>query len=447
MTDNYDTSQAGLSLQKPAKWNAAQKYVIFLLLLVHMFNLMDRQIINVLSPAIQQDFSLNDFQVGILTGLPFALLYAIFGFPIARLADKKNRVKIISVCLAFWSLMTALCGMAQNFVHILLARAGVGIGEAGCNPPAHSLISDYFPREQRATALGIYSIGLTAGSFFGILAGGFLASTLGWRWAFIILGIPGVVLGLIVRLTLKEPIRGATESAAIREALMETKDSGPSVLESLRILSGIKSYVILLISAGLTAFAGYAFAGWIFHFIGRTHGLSPKESTLPLSIAIGVGGGIGIYLGGILTDYFGKKDQSSYFLIPSIVHLISVPIFLLAVWAGSPLLCFILLFFVFALHASVAGPYYGVVQNLAPVNLRAFSIAIFAFFTVVLGLGAGPTFTGLLSDHLSETMGEADGLRWTITALAPLWAIAGIMTLVGRKSLIRDLRRARESGL
>ena len=236
MTDNYDTSQAGLSLQKPAKWNAAQKYVIFLLLLVHMFNLMDRQIINVLSPAIQQDFSLNDFQVGILTGLPFALLYAIFGFPIARLADKKNRVKIISVCLAFWSLMTALCGMAQNFVHILLARAGVGIGEAGCNPPAHSLISDYFPREQRATALGIYSIGLTAGSFFGILAGGYLASTLGWRWAFIILGIPGVVLGLIVRLTLKEPIRGATESVAIREALMETKDSGPSIFESLSLI-------------------------------------------------------------------------------------------------------------------------------------------------------------------------------------------------------------------
>ena len=143
-----------------------------------------------------------------------------------------------------------------------------------------------------------------------------------------------------------------------------------------------------------------------------------------------------------MTDYLGKKDQSSYFLIPSIVHLISVPIFLLAIWVGSPVLCFVLLFFVFALHASVAGPYYGVVQNLAPVNLRAFSIAFFAFFTVVLGLGAGPAFTGLLSDHLCQSMGEADGLRWTITALAPLWVIAVIMTLVGRKNLIQDLKQA-----
>ena len=442
MMKNSDKTKAELSPQKLVKWNNTQKYVIFLLLLVHMFNLMDRQIINVLSPAIQQDFNLSDAQIGILTGLSFALLYAVFSFPIARLADKKNRVKIISICLAFWSIMTALCGVAQNYLQILLARAGVGIGEAGCSPPAHSLISDYFPREQRATALGIYSIGLTGGSLLGILIGGYLASTLGWRWALVILGIPGVLLGVIVRMTLKEPVRGATEPLAIRQQLMENTDSGPSVLESLRILSGIKSYMILLVSADITAFGGYAFSAWIFHFIGRTHGLSYEEFTLPLAIAIGIGGGIGIYLGGILTDYFGKKDLSSYFLIPSIVHLVSVPIFILAVWAGSPLLCFGLLFVVFALHASVAGPYYAVVQNLAPVNLRAFAIAIFAFFTVVLGLGTGPLVTGLLSDTLAQTLGEADGLRWAITALAPLWAIAGIMTLFGRQSLIRDLSQA-----
>ena len=442
MTDNNNQTVMASSQQGSLNWNNTQKYVIFILFLVHMFNLMDRQIINVLSPAIQQDFNLSDSQIGILSGLSFALLYAIFGFPIARLADKKNRVKIISVCLAFWSAMTALCGVTQNFLQILLARAGVGIGEAGCNPPAHSLISDYFPREQRATALAIYSIGLTAGSLFGILAGGYLASTLGWRWAFILLGIPGVVLGIVVITTLKEPVRGAMEPLAIRQKMIENKDSGPSVSESLRILSRIKSYVILIVSAGITAFAGYAFSAWIFHFIGRTHELSYEEFTLPLGIAIGVGGGIGIYLGGVVTDYLAKKDLSAYFLIPSIVHFLSVPIFLMAVWVSSPLICFVLLFIVFALHASVAGPYYGLVQNLAPVNLRAFAIAIFAFFTVALGLGAGPFVTGLISENLAQTMGQADGLRWAITALAPLWAIAGIMTLIGRKILIRDLEQA-----
>lgn len=442
MMDTENSTTGDALLGRSAKWSNYQKYVIFLLLLVHMFNLMDRQVINVLSPAIQQEFDLNDSQIGILTGLSFAILYAIFGFPIARLADKKNRVKIISVCLAFWSLMTALCGVTQNFLQIVLARAGVGIGEAGCNPPAHSLISDYFPREQRATALGIYSIGLTAGALFGIVLGGYITSTMGWRWAFILLGVPGVFLGFIVRMTLKEPVRGATEPLAVRQKLSKIEGSGPSLADSLRILSGIRSYVILLVSAGITAFSGYAFSAWIFHFIGRTHGLSYEEFTLPLGIAIGIGGGIGIYLGGVLTDYWGKKDQSSYFLIPSIVHFLSVPFFIFALWVSSPTLCFILLFFVFALHASVAGPYYGVVQNLAPVNLRAFAIAIFAFFTVVLGLGAGPFVTGWVSDSLAQTLGAADGLRWAITALAPLWAIAGFMTLLGRKTLIRDLNQA-----
>ena len=429
------------------KWTSYQKYIIFILLLVHTFNLMDRQLINVLSPAIKQEFVLSDSQIGILTGLSFALLYAIFGFPIARLADKKNRVNIIAICLALWSAMTALCGVANNYLQLLLARMGVGVGEAGCNPPAHSLISDYFPREQRATALGIYSIGLTAGALFGIWIGGYLASKVGWRWAFIVLGLPGVLLALILKFTIKEPIRGATESAAVREALQKSENSGPSVMKTLRILAGIKSYVILVISAGLTAFSGYALSLWIFHFIERSHGLGIGEVAGPLGFAIGVGGGIGIYLGGIATDYLAKKDLSSYFLIPSIVHLVSVPIFLAAMWVSSPTLCFFLFFFVFALHASVAGPYYGVVQNLAPVNLRAFAIALFAFFTVVLGLGLGPFLTGILSDILAKTLGEANGLRWSLTALAPIWVIAAIMTLLGRKALVEDLRRAADSNI
>ena len=442
MTQNIQDSDANPMSSTPAKWSGTQKYVIFILLLVHMFNVMDRQVINVLSPAIKDDFTLSDAEIGLLTGPAFVFLYLIFGFPIARLADKKNRVNIVAISIAFWSLMTAVCGFAQNFIQLIFARLGVGIGEAGCNPASHSLISDYFPREQRATALGIFSIGLTGGSLFGILLGGYLVGSLGWRWAFIILGIPGVIVGLIVKMTLREPIRGASDTPSIREDLAKPSVTGPSVIESLRVLGGIKSYIILVISAGITAFAGYAFAAWIFHFIGRTHELSIEEFTIPLAVAIGIGGGIGIFLGGIATDRFAKKDMSSYFLIPSIVHFVSVPFFLLAIWANAPILCFAMLFLVFGLHASVAGPYYGIVQNLAPVNLRAFAIAVFAFSTIGVGLGLGPPITGWISDSLAKTMGEADGLRWTLTGLAPLWAIAGIMTLFGRKFLVEDLNQA-----
>ena len=244
MTQNIPDTDANPMSSTPAKWSGTQIYVIFILLLVHMFNVMDRQVINVLSPAIKDDFTLSDAEIGLLTGPAFVFLYLIFGFPIARLADKKNRVNIVAISIAFWSLMTAVCGFAQNFIQLIFARLGVGIGEAGCNPASHSLISDYFPREQRATALGIFSIGLTGGSLFGILLGGYLVGSLGWRWAFIILGIPGVIVGLIVKMTLREPIRGASDTPSIREDLAKPSVTGPSVIESLRVLGGIKSYII-----------------------------------------------------------------------------------------------------------------------------------------------------------------------------------------------------------
>jgi len=193
------------------KWSGYKKYVIGILLVVYTFNFIDRQIIAILSPAIKADLGLTDTQLGLLKGSAFALVYSLASIPIARLADKKNRVTIISISVAFWSAVTALCGAATSYLGLLAARVGVGVGEAGCSPPAHSLLSDYFYKEERATALGIYSLGGPFGSLFGILLGGWLTTTLGWRWAFIAVGLPGILLAIIVKLTLKEPVRGSME--------------------------------------------------------------------------------------------------------------------------------------------------------------------------------------------------------------------------------------------
>ena len=420
------------------KWSGYKKYVIGILLVVYTFNFIDRQIIAILSPAIKADLGLNDTQLGVLKGAAFALFYSFASIPIARLADKKNRVTIISLAVGFWSAMTALCGAATSFLTLLAARMGVGIGEAGCSPPAHSLVSDYFHKEERATALGIYSLGGPFGSLFGILLGGWLTVTLGWRWAFIAVGLPGVLLAIIVKLTLKEPERGATETEeALKTAALDVADT--SMLESLKTMWGIKSFRILMYSAVMTAFAAYGFGMWVVDFLVRTHEISLTQLTVPLAICIGVGGGVGTAVGGALCDKYGRKNKSTYFTFPVIVHVISVPIYVFAVLTPSSLLCFIALFFVFVLHASVAGPYYGLVQNLSPLKIRAFSAAFFIFMLTAIGFGIGPLYIGVLSDVFAAQLGEAVGLQWALLSLTPIWIIASIIMFSGRNGLEADL--------
>lgn len=422
------------------KWSSYQKYVLLLLLLVYVFNYIDRQIIVILSPAIQADLGISDTLLGLLKGIAFAFFYGVFGFPIARLADRKSRVNIMSICLALWSGMTVLCGASQNFWQLLLARMGVGVGEAGCNPPAHSLISDYFPKKERATALGFYSLGISFGSLFGILLGGVLAATFGWRWAFVIVGLPGIILALIVKATLKEPKRGGMEfKQASSDVFSPQSQPMPEFTKSFEILWGIKSYRVLCISAGLTAFCGYAFALWMVDFLVRTHELTYAQLTLPLAIVVGIGGGIGTVAGGYITDYFGRKNESLYFTIPAWIHIASVPLFLAALWVGSPTLVFVFWFFMFMLHNAVAGPYYGLIQNLSPLKLRAFGAALFFFILSMIGVGLGPFYIGALSDILIPRFGDADALRWALTTLAPIWIIAAIVMRSASKGLPADL--------
>ena len=416
------------------KWSNYKKYVIGILLVVYTFNFIDRQIIAILSPAIKADLGLNDTQLGLLKGFAFAMFYSLASIPIARLADKKNRVTIISVAVGFWSAMTALCGAATSFLSLLAARIGVGIGEAGCSPPAHSLVSDYFYKEERATALGIYSLGGPFGSLFGILLGGWITATLGWRWAFVAVGLPGVLLAIIVKLTLKEPKRGNTERKAPVEVMADI-----SIIDSLKTMWAIKSFRILMYSAVLTAFSGYGLGMWVVDFLVRTHELSLAQLTVPLALCIGVGGGLGTAAGGALCDKYGRKNKSTYFIFPAIVHIISIPIYVLAILSQSSLLCFAALFFVFVLHASVAGPYYALVQNLSPLKMRAFSAAFFMFMLSAIGFGLGPLYIGVLSDFFAAQSNEALGLQWALLSLTPIWLIASIIMLSGCSNLEEDL--------
>ena len=431
-----------ITMRTQTGWSTYKKYVIGILLVVYTLNFIDRQIIAILSPAIKADLDINDTQLGLLKGFAFAMFYAIFSIPIARLADKSNRVNIISISIAFWSAMTAVCGAAGSFWQLLWARIGVGIGEAGCSPPAHSLVSDYFHKEERATALGIYSLGIPLGSLFGILLGGWLVATLGWRWTFVAVGLPGILLGLLVKLTLKEPKRGAAEVSisSIREADAPKKTvSKASIIDAFQTIWGKKSFRFLIYGSALVSFAIFGFNLWMVDFLVRTHELSYAQLTVPLALGIGVGGAIGTVAGGAICDKWVRIDFSHYFTFLALVHTLSVPLYIFAMWTSSSTLCFVVLFFVFMLHSSVAGPCYALVQNLAPLKMRAFAAAFYLFVLSAIGQGFGPVYIGGMSDLLAGTMGEADGLQVALISLAPFWLLAAFIFWRGRSHIAQDI--------
>ncbi|MEP1231438.1 MAG: MFS transporter [Litorimonas sp.] len=432
------------AIATPSKtgWSAYKKYVIGILLVVYTLNFIDRQIIAILSPAIQADFGISDTLLGLLKGFWFAIFYAIFSIPIARLADKKNRVNIVSISIVFWSAMTAICGAAGNFWHLAMARIGVGIGEAGCSPPAHSLVSDYFHKEERATALGIYSLGIPLGSLFGILLGGWLVATIGWRWTFAAVGLPGILLGLVVKLTLKEPKRGAADTSknsidstdAPQEPVSKT-----SLMETFQTIWAIKSFRFLIYGSALVSFAIFGFNLWMVQFLFRTHELSYAQLTVPLALGLGVGGAIGTVAGGAICDRWVRKDFSHYFTFLAVVHTLSVPFYIFAMWTSSSTMCLVVLFFVFMLHSSVAGPCYALVQNLSPLKMRAFGAALYLFVLSAIGQGFGPVYVGGMSDILAGTMGEAGGLQIAMISLAPFWLLAAIIFWRGRRHIAQDI--------
>ena len=396
---------------------ANRHYVLAVLVSVYTFNFIDRQILSILQEDIKRELALSDTALGMLSGFAFAMFYATLGIPIARLADRGNRRNIIAVCLALWSGMTAVSGLVTSFWQLFLARVGVGIGEAGCTPPANALLADYFPPEQRATAFGIYAMGIPIGILFGFLAGGWVNEFFGWRWAFFVVGLPGLLLALLVRLTVKEPVRGQMDRIQTRET------APPGLRETLDHLRRKKAFVHLALGGGLTAFVGYAWIIWAPSFFMRVHGMRSGEVGTSLGLLIGIAGGIGIALGGYLADRAARRDRRWSLWLVCVAILLNLPFALSAFLADDARQSLWLMAIPFLLGNFWQGTCFAQTQGLAGVRMRAVAAAILLFVANMIGLGAGPQFVGMVSDLLSPTYG-ADSLRYALFActLFNLWA-------------------------
>lgn len=413
-------------------------FVLAILTIVYTFNFIDRQIIAILSPAIKEDLGLSDSMLGLLKGLAFAVLYTTLGIPIAWLADRWNRVNIVAISLALWSGFTALSGFSANAMQLALARVGVGIGEAGCSPPAHSIISDYFPKEKRASALSIYSLGIPFGQMFAFLAGGWVLQNLGWRNAFFVVGIPGILLAIIMKLTVREPIRGAQETASSSAAPVGFKDG-------LKRLMQIPSYWGIIAGVTLASFTGYGAGLWVVDFYRRTYELTYTDITVPLAFLNGVAYGIGTFAGGWVTDRVGRNDKGAYAWLPGLCMLITIPFGWLYIWAPTPLWSFIWSAPFLVCLGFYLGPSFSLVQTLAPVRHRAFATAFFFLILNLIALGFGPLWVGALSDIFAATMGETTGLRWALTTLGGSSFLAAVAFYWTSKKLPEDWRKATEA--
>jgi len=404
-------------------------------MVVYVFNFIDRQILAILAPSIREDLGLSDTQIGALSGVAFGIFYATLGIPIARLADRYSRVNIISICLGIWSLMTALSGFAQNFLHLLIARIGVGIGEAGGSPPSHSLIADYFAPEKRATALGIYALGVSIGILLGNLAGGWINEFFGWRNAFFVAGVPGIILAVILKLTVSEPPRGYSEKRP------STIHHVPFI-DVIRTMWGFKTFRFIALGSGTQSFVGYGLIAWMPSFLMRTHDMSTGEVGTALGLIIGLFGGAGTLLSGFIGDKLGVRDVRWYMLLPAWALLISVPVsaamfFVDALW----LVLVIYMLPTFLSNLSI-GPTLAMTQTMAPLSMRAGASALLLFITSIIGLVFGPTTVGVLSDVLQASwqMNDVGSLRWSLLLCNLVYLASFYYYFRASRTLKGDLR-------
>jgi predicted MFS family arabinose efflux permease len=380
------------------------RYALIMLLVIYTLNFVDRGIINILAGPIKDDLGISDKALGLLMGIGFAFFYTVLGLPIARFAESANRAKIISVSVVIWSAFTALSGLAQNYWHLLAARIGVGIGEAGCTPPAHSLISDYVPAEKRASAIAFYSLGVPIGSAMGLIIGATIADAFGWRWAFAAVGLPGILVGVIAYFTLKEP-------RVLGLVTQHKAGSGPSLLATAKELTNRKSYWYVVGAATMISFLSYGKSAFIPVMLSRVHGLSLTEIGTFLALSGIVAGVFGTMIGGFIADRAAKTDVRAYMTIPMIAFIISVPFFLWAMFADNAYFAMALLTVPSLLNSIWYGPVYASIQGLVGPQSRATAVALMLFVLNMIGLGVGPFTVGYLSDILTaETFSQNFGL-------------------------------------
>ncbi len=436
MSDTQITTPHSASVSK-----GKRTMVLLLLTLVYAFNFIDRQIIGILSPFIQAELELTNSQMGILKGILFALFYTVISLPIAWVADRYNRVNIIATAVAVWSGFTALTGMAGGFVSIGLARMGVGVGEAGCSPPAHSVISDLYGKDERSGALAVYSLGIPLGLGFAYFIAGYALGNPGsgfsWRNLLIGLGIAGIVLAVIVRLAIAEPKRGGQEVSET-----ETVKS-PPFGEALSTLLSIPSWWAMCLGIAFASFTAYAVATWQIDYLlpfdkAQAEPTGFKHMMYMLAFINMVIYGAGTYFGGWITQKLAKRSVSYYGIVPAITVLICLPLLIAAFWAptvmGHMVYVAIMLFFL----GMYLGPAFAIAQTLAPINMRAMSTAIFFLVLNMIALGGGPTTVGFLADHFKPELGQVGAIRQALTLVSGALVLSSICFLIVAKKLPKD---------
>lgn len=449
---------------------AYQGYALGLLLAIYTLNFLDRQVVNILAESIKRDLHLTDAQLGMMTGLAFAIFYTGFGVPIARLADRANRPWIIAAAVAIWSVFTMLCGFAGTFTQMFLARVGVGVGEAGCSPPSHSLISDYVPAEKRASSIAFYSLGTPLGSLLGAAMGGVVADIWGWRTAFIVAGAPGVLIALLAAFTLVEP-RGKAKPVHAAAA-----PDQPTVWEAFREIGSKRTFWLIALGGAVMAFVGYAQVAFAPSFFFRNHTAEIAQLAAPLHLKAagfvglvlgtigGVAGLLGTFIGGQLADRLGAKDRRWHVTLPAIAAAVGAPFFWAAMFAPSTMVAVLLFMGPNLTNTMWYGPIYGTTQSLVQPRTRAVAAAVILFIINIIGLGGGPLALGVVSDAIANHqlapagLTAADckvvtaaaakaacaaasgyGVRWAMVASEAIIFLACLFFLMARKTIREEV--------
>lgn len=426
---------------------AYRRYALTVLLVIYILNFLDRQIVAILAEPIKRDLKLADWQLGVMTGLAFALFYTVLGIPIARFAETGHRPRIIAVSAGLWSLFTLACGLAQNFAQLVLCRIGVGIGEAGCTPPAHSLITDYTPREKRASALAFYALGTPLGGLLGLALGGLIADAYGWRTAFLFAGLPGLLMALVAWTTLVEPRRQINaDLAAIRAAR-------PPFKIAMAEIRSKRTFWLIAFAAAIKAFIGYGAAAFLAPFFFRNHAAELSAIAtgfglgvtgflgVALGIVLGLTGAIGTWMGGWLADKYGARDLRAYVSIPAISTLMGIPFYIVGLLTESAVTALVLFAFPPILNTLWYGPGYAAVQGLVRPQTRATASAVLLFVINLIGLGLGPLGVGAVSDFISGSMGlgAAEGIRWSLMIFVLFGAVASGLFWLARSSIREEM--------
>jgi predicted MFS family arabinose efflux permease len=399
--------------------------VLAMLLLVYTFNFVDRQILGILAGPIKAELGLSDTQLGLLGGIAFAALYSTLGVPLALLADRTSRTWVITGSLAVWSGFTALCGLAGSFWQLFAARLGVGVGEAGGVAPSYALIADYFPPRERARALAVYSLGIPLGAALGVMLGGYVASRVDWRTAFIVVGLAGVVIAPFFRLIVREPAPA-------------TKSSETTPVSAVfHMLAAKPAFWLLAFGAAASSMLGYGLAFWFPQLLQRSFGLELIGTAQFYGGVLLIGGTIGVLAGGMLADRLGARDRAYYARLPALAFLIAVPLFAAGILSGSVGLAFALFLVPQALAYVWLGPVITAVQHLVPARMRATASASFLLINNLVGIGGGTFVLGALSDALTGSYGT-DALKYAMLVSLGFYLIAALLMALAAKPLRRD---------